>query len=150
MTFLTAYPSYPLNPSAATSIGAALANACRKVSGHTPKVCLQSFNECHRLLASLQGKLMELMSGGVTPAPAPTSYRHLLGVSSTEPDNFIVAIDKVTLAQNAASAGNDQQGPRWGCLALCWLFAIRAWPVQRQFACQNELAEQGLACRAAP
>ena len=55
---------------------------------------------------------MELMSGGVNPAPAPTSYRHLLGVPST--DDFIVAIDKVTLMQSAASADSGRQDHRWG------------------------------------
>lgn len=64
---------------------------------------------------------MELMSGGVQPAPAPTSYRHLLGVPST--DDFIVAIDKVTLVQNAASVGSSKQDPRWGCHSLS-LFAL--------------------------
>ena len=64
---------------------------------------------------------MELMSGGVNPAPAPTSYRHLLGVPS--PDDFIVAIDKVTLVQNAASAGSSKQDHRCGCQSLC-LFAL--------------------------
>ena len=68
---------------------------------------------------------MELMSGGGNAAPAPTSYRHLLGVSSTDTDNFIVAIDKVTLAQSAASAGSDQQGPRCGCLGLFSTFVKR-------------------------
>lgn len=87
---------------------------------------------------------MELMSGGGNPAPAPTSYRHLLGVSSTDTDSFIVAIDKVTLAQSAASAGSDQQGSRWGCLAIfgtfekgtghVGLFACWAWPDLRQCA----------------
>ena len=49
------------------------------------------------------------MSGG---GPAPTSYRHLLGVPSTS--DFIVAIDKATLVQSAAaSAGaSDREEPR--------------------------------------
>lgn len=64
---------------------------------------------------------MNLMSGGVHPALAPTSYRHLLGVPAT--DDFILAIDKVTLVQTAASAGSSKQDPRWGCQSLC-LFAL--------------------------
>ena len=87
-----------------------LAHACRKVLS-TSRVYLDSFAEWHRLLILLlQGRLIELMSGGVNPAPAPTSYRHLLGVPST--DDFIVAIDKVTLVQNPASDGSSKQDHR--------------------------------------
>ena len=64
---------------------------------------------------------MELMSGGVNPTPAQTSYRHLLGVPST--DGFIVAVDKVTLVQNAASAGSSKQDHRWVYRKPC-LFAF--------------------------
>ena len=53
---------------------------------------------------------MELMSDGVNPTLAPTSYRHLLGVPST--NNFIVAIDKVTLVQSPASGDSSKQGQR--------------------------------------
>lgn len=99
----------------------------------------RSYQKMNLFLANLQGKLMELMSKGGNPAPAPTSYRHLLGLPSTEPNNFIVAIDKVTLAQSAASAGSDQQGSRCGgCLAefgtfekgtgYVGLFPCLAWP----------------------
>ena len=69
----------------------------------------------------LQGRLMELMSGGVNPAPIRTSYRHLLGVPST--DDFIVAVDRVTLVQNAASADSSKQDHRWVCHRPC-LFAF--------------------------
>lgn len=50
----------------------------------------------------LQGRLMELMSGGPSAAQPPASYRHLLGAASA--DAFIVSIESVSLTQTAGSS----------------------------------------------
>ena len=54
------------------------------------------------VLVAMQGRLMELMSGGPAAAQPPASYRHLLGAASAEA--FIVSIESVSLTQTAGSS----------------------------------------------
>ena len=54
------------------------------------------------VLLAMQGRLMELMSGGPSAAQPPASYRHLLGAASAEA--FIVSIESVSLTQTAGSS----------------------------------------------